>query len=70
MRISTITGHLTQTNKKHIKIMIKKGLDCAKINGINYLIQFRDGIYSVTTIQVDNSVIIGEKTQKSTFNLI
>lgn len=39
MNISTIKGHLTQTNKVHINAIFERGLTMAKVNRISYSIK-------------------------------
>lgn len=70
-RMKVLSGHLTATNKKHIKAVLNANLMIAKVNTINYLLSLENGVYTVFTIQKDNSVIIGEKISKSkaTFKL-
>jgi putative heme iron utilization protein len=63
--MKVLTGHLTATNKKHIKAILEANLMTAKVNSINYLLSLENDIYTVFTIQKDNSVIIGEKISKS-----
>ncbi len=72
MKIKTITGHLTATNKTHIKKMFELKLFEAKINTITYLLSEENNVYTVFTIQKDNSVLIGEKISKSksTFKIV
>lgn len=65
MKITTLSGHLTATNKKHIKDILELNLSAAKVNTINYCLRLNDGIYTVWVIKKDNSIVIGEKVQKS-----
>lgn len=71
MKIKVLTGHLTPTNKTHLKALFAQKLNCGKVNRINYLIKFNEGIYKVTMVQTDNSVIYGEKinVSKATFKI-
>lgn len=71
MQISTITGYLTQTNKKHINAILSANLLQAKVNTINYYLTLENNIYSVKIIRKDNSVIIGAKINisRSTFKI-
>ena len=39
MEIKTMSGHLTQTNKVHIKAMMERNLTSAKVNRITYQIE-------------------------------
>lgn len=66
-----LSGHLTPTNIKHIKAMLKQNFTEAKVNTINYKIEKESEIYKVTVIKKDNNVSIGDKIQKSksTFKL-
>ena len=72
MEISTLSGHLSPTNKTHIKAILNANLTEAKVNTINYSLRLNDGIYTVWCIRVDNTVMIGEKISKSkaTFKIL
>ncbi len=61
MDIITIKGHLTQTNKKHIKAILGANLLQAKVNTINYNLTRENDLFRVTIIKKDNSIVIGEK---------
>ena len=67
MQIKTISGHLTTTNKTHIKAMFERGLMSAKVNMINYHIERLTGPndYKVVCIKPDNSIVLGPKIDKS-----
>jgi len=69
--MKTLTGHLTSTNKTHIKALLKAKLYSGKVNTTNYLLKQENDIYTVSVIQKDNSIMIGEKIRKSkaTFTL-
>lgn len=71
MQISTITGHLTQTNKKHINAILRSNLTEAKVNTINYFLTLQNDIYTVKIIRKDNSVLLGAKINisRSTFKI-
>jgi hypothetical protein len=71
MQISTITGHLTQTNKKHINAILSANLLQAKVNTINYFLTLENDIYSVKIIRKDNTVVLGAKINisRSTFKI-
>ena len=45
--MKVISGHLTPTNKKHIKAMLDKGITEAKVNTITYVITKDDASYTV-----------------------
>jgi hypothetical protein len=72
MEITTIKGHLTQTNKKHIKAILGANLLQAKVNTINYNLTRENDLFRVTIIKKDNSIVIGEKINinKSIFKII
>jgi hypothetical protein len=55
--MKTITGHLTATNKRHIKVMIDRGLSEAKINRITYYLSLQDGIYTARIGKVEARTI-------------
>ena len=67
--MKTLTSHLTQTNKKHIKLMLDRNLFEAKVNRINYKITFENGIYTVQIAQVDKSYTNGLQTSKVKFTI-
>lgn len=69
MKIKTLTGYLTATNKKHIKVMFDAGLKNAKLNRINYYIIPGDGFYTVNTAIKDSQYTSGFQTSKATFKL-
>lgn len=69
MKISIISGHLTATNKTHIKLMFENGLNCAKVNRINYDIIPETGFYSVIIVQTDKSCTSGFIKSKATFKI-
>ena len=71
MQITTITGHLTATNKTHIKALLNAKMYSGKVNTINYLLRQEKDVFTVHIIQTDNSIMIGEKIRKSkaTFKL-
>ena len=71
MEISTISGHLTQTNKRHLNAILSANLTEAKVNTINYFLTLNNGIYTVKIIKKDNSIIYGAKINiyKSTFKI-
>jgi hypothetical protein len=61
MQILTISGHLTQTNKKHINAILGANLLKAKVNTINYFLTRENDFFRLTIIKKDNSIVIGEK---------
>lgn len=63
--MKVLTGHLTQTNKKHIKAILDRNMTSAKVNTITYLLKLENDVYTVMTIQTDNSILIGEKIRRS-----
>ena len=66
MKINTITGHLTVTNKKHITAMLDKKMLSAKVNTIHYHLTLNNDIYSVSIIKFE-SLTIGEKPKQTLF---
>lgn len=74
MKIKTISGHLTATNKQHIKAMFAAERMSAKVNRINYKIErlSKPNEYEVKSAHVDLSIVIGEKIRvdKATFRVI
>lgn len=58
MKISTITGHLTATNKKHVKALFGANLKKAKVNTIKYFLTVENDIYTVKTAQKEYGQII------------
>lgn len=69
MQISTITGHLTCTNKKHIKALFDAKLTTGKVNRINYFISFHIDFWSVQIVQTDKSNSSGFEKSKATFKI-
>lgn len=69
MKISTLSGHLTATNKNHIKAIFKAGLNQAKVNRINYNIFPENGFYTVKIAQKNTSYTSGFETNKATFKI-
>ena len=69
MKITTLSGHLTATNKTHIKLMFENGLNCAKVNRINYDITPENDFYIVKIAIKDSSYTNGYQTSKSTFKI-
>ena len=54
MQIKTISGHLTQTEKTHLKAIFKDGLMEAKVNRKNYflsLVNDSKNIYIVNIVE-------------------
>lgn len=66
MKIKTLKGHLTATEKRHIKALFGAALMEGKANRKNYLFTFENGVYTVRIKEVDNTVVIGEKTKMHT----
>lgn len=53
MKISTVKGHLTATNKKHIKAIFDAGLTHGIVNRIEYsIIEVQPKEYEVTIYQM------------------
>ena len=45
--MQVITGHLTATEKSHIKAIFKAGLTAGKVNRTQYVITQTEGIFTV-----------------------
>lgn len=56
MNIKVLTGHLTQTQKKAIKVILNAGLMSGKVGMINYFLSEKDEIYSVRTVRVNKTL--------------
>jgi hypothetical protein len=71
MDIKTLSGHLTATNKKHIRAMFDVGVLSAKVNTINYVITQSENVYTVKKTVKDLSIVTGPKfrTHTATFTL-
>lgn len=58
---NVIKGHLTPTNKRHIKYMLSHNTMSGTISGITYYIENEQSTqYKVKVIKKDNSIILGE----------
>ncbi len=55
--MKVLIGHLTATNKNHIKVMIDRGLSEAKINRTTYYLSSQDGVYTVRIGKVEARTI-------------
>jgi 5-methylcytosine-specific restriction endonuclease McrBC GTP-binding regulatory subunit McrB len=69
MNIQTISGHLTSTNKKHLKALFDAKLTTGKVNRINYFISFHIDFWSVKIVQVDKNNSSGFEKSKATFKI-
>lgn len=77
MKISTKTGHLTATEKKHIALMFDNNLMHAKVNTKVYSIFKKENeLYEVVIQQIDRGLIpvpgseLRESKYKATFSII
>lgn len=64
MQIKTLTGHLTSTEKTHLKAIFKENLTEAKVNRKNYFLTLLNPLkkeYKVKIVEVDKTVVIGKK---------
>ena len=69
MEISTLSGHLTTTNKTHIKAILKANLTEAKVNTTNYCLRLNDGVYTVKIAKKDRGLgFIGNELRVSIYN--
>jgi hypothetical protein len=68
-QFEVISGHLTTTNKKHLKTIIGMGVNDAKVNRINYNILSitNDGLYTVIVISKDSYNVSGIDKSKVLF---
>lgn len=57
MNIHTISGHLTATNKRHIKAILEAKLMEARINNTTYYLQKEEEIYTVKISKRDRGLI-------------
>ena len=67
--MKVLTGHLTQTNKVHIKALFDANLSEGKVNRINYLLSLSEGIYTVKIAQKSNDYQNGYQISKATFKI-
>jgi len=66
--MKVLTGHLTATNKKHIKAILAAGLTEGKINRITYYLTRLEGVYVVEYRQNDRGLgFIGSELRESTY---
>jgi len=55
--MKTIEGHLTATNKKHIKALMDAKMTCGKVNSIIYHLKQENEVYTVTIEKKDRGLI-------------
>ena len=69
MKITTITGHLTATEKRHISEMFRLKLTSGKVNRKFYHIAGpENGIFKVTILENDRGIgLIGGKIRLSSY---
>ena len=67
--MKVIKGHLTQTEKKHIAVLINRGLTEGKINRKIYHLSKTDDIYTVKISEMDRGLVScgGSKLRLSTY---
>lgn len=66
--MQVIKGHLTPTNKKHIKAILNANLSEAKVNRINYHLTLDNGFYTVKIVLKDRGLgFIGNELRLSTY---
>lgn len=51
MRISVISGHITATEKKHIKALFAHNMTEGKVNTKNYFITKENAVYTAKIIE-------------------
>lgn len=59
--MKVLSGHLTQTNKVHIKALFDANLKKAKVNTIEYFLTVENDIYTVKIAQKEHGQIIYSK---------
>jgi len=69
MKIKVIKGHLTPTNKKHLKTLFSLKNYQAKVNNINYKITNVNDCFMVEMAKKDSSYLSGFETSKATFKI-
>lgn len=55
--MTTLTGHLTQTDKRNIRAILDAGLTAGRINGQDYHITQESELYTVTKRVKDRGLI-------------
>jgi len=67
--MKTLTGHLTATNKRHIKAIIDANLLEGRINKTSYFLSKKDDVFMVKIQCVDRGLIpcIGSPLRISTY---
>jgi hypothetical protein len=66
MEITIIKGHLTATEKRHIKAMFELGLMSAKVNRKQYRITKENDMFHVQSgsFETDSNVLVWDKSHK------
>ena len=67
MRIKTVKGHLTATEKRAIAAIINAGLTIGKVNRKTYSVAKHDSGYSVMIVQNETDFFSGKIAAKSYF---
>jgi len=69
MQIKTLSGHLTATEKRHIRAMIEQGLTEGRVGKKSYWLKEESGVFTVLVGQNERSVFnrIEFKKYKHTF---
>ena len=67
--METLTGHITATEKKHIKAILNANLMAGKIGRKNYFLSLSKGIYTVKVQENDRGMIpvAGSELRLSTY---
>lgn len=55
--MTTLSGHLTQTDKRNINLLLDAGYIQGKVGKANYFLSLADGIYTVTKAVKDRGLI-------------
>lgn len=61
MKIQVIKGHLTATNKKHIKALLDAGMLKGQVNRIEYYLnKVSENLYAVNIPSYEKSILLGK----------
>ena len=55
--MKVIEGHLTATNKTHVKAILFAKMNRAKVNSIVYSLNLENGVYTVTIEKKDRGLV-------------
>lgn len=71
IKMKTLTGHITQTEKSHIKAILDAGIMEGKINRKNYFLSLNAGVYTVMIKEnrANDLGILVDRCYKSKFTI-